>query len=249
MMSSHNHNVNGFDELMVKVIKGLPNMCQALWTELMVKVIKGLLTCAKHSEQDPRLALLIYCTMPVDSHLPSPVEFLQQWKLCTTMPQYIWPIDLHVMDVLDNLNKSAHNESAHRNQKVHIRRLYTMLGSLSLYGLMPRPWLPSTVKWHSQHIFCLITVCGCGTYWETDNHLKQCHSDASHKPEHVMLALDLPAAPYCHTHDIKCCPTMPAKVVPQQTTVTASWTPKNISNIALPYHLEHKVPCTCHVSH
>ena len=60
-----------------------------------IKTIKGLLTCAKCSGQDPYLALLAYCSMPGDAHLPLPVEMLYQQALCTTVPQQIRHTNQH----------------------------------------------------------------------------------------------------------------------------------------------------------
>ena len=57
--------------------------------EAAIKTINSLLTNAKCSGQDPCLALLAYCTMPIDSHLHFPLEMLYQWVLHTTVPQQI----------------------------------------------------------------------------------------------------------------------------------------------------------------
>ena len=57
--------------------------------ESAVKIVTGLLTHAKCSGQDPYLALLVYRSTPVDSHLQSPAEMLYQCALCTTVPQRI----------------------------------------------------------------------------------------------------------------------------------------------------------------
>ena len=47
-------------------------------TESAMKTVKGLLIHAKCSVQDQYLALLVYCSMPVDVHLCSAVEMLYQ---------------------------------------------------------------------------------------------------------------------------------------------------------------------------
>ena len=46
--------------------------------EAAIKTVKGLLTHAKCSGQDPYLALLVYCSMPIIAHLHSPAEMLYQ---------------------------------------------------------------------------------------------------------------------------------------------------------------------------
>ena len=46
--------------------------------EAAVKTVKGLLTHAKCSGQDPYLALLASCSMPINAHLHSPAEMLYQ---------------------------------------------------------------------------------------------------------------------------------------------------------------------------
>ena len=51
-----------------------------------IKTVKGLLTCAKWSGHVWYLALLAYCSMPIDAHLHSPAEMLYQWVLYTTVP-------------------------------------------------------------------------------------------------------------------------------------------------------------------
>ena len=54
-----------------------------------VNIIKGLLKHSKYSGQDPYLALLAYCSTPVDTHMHSPGEMLYQHALHTTVPQHI----------------------------------------------------------------------------------------------------------------------------------------------------------------
>ena len=52
----------------------------------MVKIIKTVFTKAKYSGKDPQHTLLALHSTPVDSHLPSPVQLLYQWKLKTRLP-------------------------------------------------------------------------------------------------------------------------------------------------------------------
>ena len=46
--------------------------------DMAIKTIKGLLTHAKWSGQDPYLALLAYCSTPVNAYLHLPAEMLSQ---------------------------------------------------------------------------------------------------------------------------------------------------------------------------
>ena len=61
--------------------------------EEAIKTIKALFTCAKCSGQDPYLALLSYCSMPIDAPLCSPAEMLlpaSAMHLYATMNQALW---------------------------------------------------------------------------------------------------------------------------------------------------------------
>ena len=75
--------------------------------EATVKIVKGLLTHAKYSGQDPYLALLAYCSMPVNAHLCLPAEMLYQQVQYTTVPQQIRHTDPHANGDCDHLNQCA----------------------------------------------------------------------------------------------------------------------------------------------
>ena len=85
-------------------------------TEAAVKTVKGLLTHAKCSGQDAYLALLAYCSMPIDAHLHSPAEMLYQQVLCTTVPQWIRQTDPHANTECDHLNQHATQSAEYHDQ-------------------------------------------------------------------------------------------------------------------------------------
>ena len=69
--------------------------------------------------------------------------------------------------------------------------LYTE--QVSIWSNAKRLWPPATVKHYCQHSSYLFTVCDGGTYQWTCGHIKDCHTDARHKPKYVMQTLELPA--------------------------------------------------------
>ena len=85
--------------------------------EAAMKIVKGLLMQSKYSGQDPYLALLAYCSTPVDAHMCSPGEMLYQHALCTTVPQHICHSDPHATADHDHLDQHASLSAANHDHQ------------------------------------------------------------------------------------------------------------------------------------
>ena len=72
---------------------------------------------SKYSGQDPYLALLAYCSTPVDAHMCSPGEVLYQHALCTTAPQHIHHSDPHATADHDHLDQCASLSAANHDHQ------------------------------------------------------------------------------------------------------------------------------------
>ena len=62
---------------------------------------------SKYSGQDPYLALLAYCSTPMDAYMHSPGEMLYQHSLHTAVPQHICHTDPHATADCDHLDQCA----------------------------------------------------------------------------------------------------------------------------------------------
>ncbi len=80
------------------------------FAEAMVKITKHTLQKAKASGQDPFLALLNVRATPVDAHLPSPAEMLNQCKLRTMIPCKIHDNNPNTEGIHDCLDEKSENQ-------------------------------------------------------------------------------------------------------------------------------------------
>ena len=62
-----------------------------------MKIIKGLLTQSEYSGQDSYLALLAYCSTPMDAHMHSPGKMLYQHTLCAQWYHGVSAILTHIL--------------------------------------------------------------------------------------------------------------------------------------------------------
>ena len=168
----------------------LPHNPHTSWfAESMIKVTKGVLTCTKYPQWHSQPLLPSCCSMPADFHLPWTTDPLYQYTLNTTMPQYLWPTDPHVLDVQDHLNKCTGNKYTHDSKGSYEKApLYS--GHLSLYCIMPRSCGLVQLSYG-----IVSTTCISSLYF-----LLWCIPDDMHSPQtvprdHVMSSPELPTAP------------------------------------------------------
>ena len=120
--------------------------------EAAMKIIKGLLTWSKYSGQDPYLALLAYCSTPVDAHMHSPGEMLYQCDLCTTVPQCICHTDAHATADCDHLDQCAFLSAANHDCQGCWKKAPLFAGqSVSVLNNARHLWLPATVICAADH--------------------------------------------------------------------------------------------------
>ena len=133
--------------------------------EAAVKIIKELLTQSKYSGQDPYLALLAYCSTPVDAHMCLPGKLLYQHALCTTVPQHICYSDPHATADCDHLDQHASLSAANHDCQGCQQKAPLFAGqSVSVLNDARCLWLPATVICAADHGSYLVQVIGGGQY-------------------------------------------------------------------------------------
>ena len=108
------------------------------------KIVKGLLTWSKYSAQNPYLALLAYCSTPVDAHMCSPGEMFYQQPLCTTVPQHIHHTNPHTTADCDCLDQHASLSTANHDHQgfwqkapLFVRQTVSVLNDARCCGSLP----------------------------------------------------------------------------------------------------------------
>ena len=140
---------------------------------------KGLITSAKYSGQDPFLALLAYCSMPIDAHLCLPGELLYQWALCTTVPQWIWHTDPQTSTINDHLDHHIFQSTVYRHCRGYRKRSPLFDGQvISILNDAKNMLLLATIIHEADNGSYLVQVVGRGQYWYACNHFCKHHPDA-----------------------------------------------------------------------
>ena len=147
--------------------------------EAVIKTVKELLTHTKCSGQDQYLALLAYCSMPINTHLHSPAEMLFQWVLCTTVPQWIMHTNPHANAECDHINQHAAQSTEYHNQwGCHKNPPFFASQNISVHNDARNLWLPTTIICKANNGSYLVQVIGDGQYRHAHYHIWECHLDA-----------------------------------------------------------------------
>ena len=171
------------------------NPCSNGQVEAAMKIVKGLLTQSKYSGQDPYLALLAYCSTPMDAHMHSPGEMLYQCALCTTVPQHIHHTDPHATADCHHLDQHASLSAANHNHQGCQQKSPLFAGqSVSVLNDAKHLWLPATVIHAADHGSYIVQVIGSGQYQCARDHIHEHHPDAIKPHEHVTTNV-APATP------------------------------------------------------
>ena len=130
-----------------------------------MKTIKGLLTHSKYSGQDPYLALLAYCSTPMDAHMCLPVEVLYQHALHTMVPQHICDTDPHATADHDHLDQHAYLSAA-SDKCVGYQQKAPLFArqTVSVLNYARHLWLPATVIHAADHGLHIVQVISGGQY-------------------------------------------------------------------------------------
>ena len=147
--------------------------------EAAVKTIKGFLTHTKCSGQYPYLALLAYCSTPVNVHLHLPVEMLYQKGLCTTVPQWIRYTDPHANAACHCLNQHATQSAEYHDQQgCHKKPPFFTSQTISVLNDARNLWLPATIISKANNGSYWVQVIGGGQYRCPHDHIGEHHPDA-----------------------------------------------------------------------
>ena len=120
---------------------------------------------AKYSGQDPYLALLPYCSTPVDAHMHSPGEMLYQCALCTTVPQHIYHTDLHGTANHDHLDQHASLSTGNHDCQGCLQKVPLFAGqTISILNDARCLWLPATIIHAANHGLYIVQVISSGQY-------------------------------------------------------------------------------------
>ena len=118
--------------------------------ERNVQTVKNLLQKCKESGSDPQLAMLCLRTTPVDHHLPSPAELLNNRMYQSNLPGVSRPVIL----LNQQTDQEASSKLQHRQilQKFYHDRSAKELpplptgSSVSLFNPLNKKWEPGTVQ-------------------------------------------------------------------------------------------------------
>ena len=131
------------------------------------------------SGQNPYLALLAYCSKPIDAHLHSPAEILYQQVIHTTVPQWIMHTNPHANDECDHLNQCTTQSAEYHDQWGCCKKPPFFAGqTISVLSDARNMWLPDTIICKANNGSYLVQVIGGGQYRHAHDHIQEHNPDA-----------------------------------------------------------------------